>query len=194
MQLFSFRKNQTNRSLVDLTQEDNLRTSGWDPTKQNIVFIHGYAGGDGVFPAVIVRDGMCNTFYYYCVIYLNYCKIRPSVCEFESLQQTKMFLSFFVVTIAYIKNGSYNVFVVDWGPLATTPCYPAAVHNLKIVARCTAMLYNFIRDTGVPSSSITCVGHSLGAHACGLISDYLLFRMQRIIGKSCILACNETTR
>lgn len=40
-----------------MLQKDFLRKSNWDPTKQNIVFIHGYAGGDGIFPAVILRDG-----------------------------------------------------------------------------------------------------------------------------------------
>lgn len=150
-----------------MEQKDFLRNTDWDPTKQNIVFIHGYAGGDGIFPAVILRDGDESTLlcaYYTAIIFCYYSN----------------YLIFFI--LAYIKNGSYNVFVVDWGPLAKTPCYPAAVHNIKTVAQCTAHLFNFIRDMGVPSFKITCVGHSLGAHTCGLISNHLLFRMHRIIG------------
>lgn len=136
--VFYSSKNQTVGDVVDMDQSDFLRRPDFDPLKQSVILIHGYAGGDGIFPGVMLRN-------------------------------------------AYVNNGSYNVFVVDWGPLAKTPCYPAAVHNIRTVAQCTAQLYNFIRDSGQPSSKITCVGHSLGAHTCGLISNYLLFRMHRIV-------------
>lgn len=38
-----------------------------------------------------------------------------------------------------------------------------------------------IRAFGLPADRMTCVGHSLGAHICGLISKYVLFRIHRII-------------
>lgn len=88
-----------------------------------------------------------------------------------------------VSSLAYLKNGSYNVFVMDWGDIAKPPCYPAAVHNLKLIAKCAAQTYTFLRTSGVPEEKTTCVGHSLGAHLCGLISQALQFRMQRIIGE-----------
>ncbi|XP_054260508.1 uncharacterized protein LOC128985151 [Macrosteles quadrilineatus] len=87
-----------------------------------------------------------------------------------------------VLRDAYLKNGGYNVFVVDWGELAAIPCYPAAVHNLRPVSRCVAQFLAFLRDSGVPVGRTTCVGHSLGAHVCGIAANYLLFRMHRIIG------------
>lgn len=90
---------------------------------------------------------------------------------------------FFFKFIAYIKHGAYNVFMVDWGALCRAPCYVSAVYNLKPVAKCLALSFSFLRHSGLPVHRTTCVGHSLGAHICGLMSNYLDFRMERIIGE-----------
>lgn len=80
---------------------------------------------------------------------------------------------------AYLKNGSYNVFLVDWSVLSARPCYPAAVANMRPVARCLAGTLTHLRNLGLPITRTTCVGHSLGAHVCGVMANYLLFRMHR---------------
>lgn len=60
--------------------------------------------------------------------------------------------------------------------------------SLKPVARCVAQYFTFLRYSGLPETKTTCVGHSLGAHLCGLLSNYLDFRIERIIGKcNCLL-------
>lgn len=74
--------------------------------------------------------------------------------------------------------------MVDWGVLCRPPCYVAAVHNLKPVAKCLAQAFSFLRNSGMSVQHTVCVGHSLGAHICGLMANYLDFRMERIIGKS----------
>ncbi|KAL5280433.1 hypothetical protein ACFFRR_004425 [Megaselia abdita] len=127
------------RITFDMRQGDWLRQSKLDPFKENILLIHGYAGGDNTLPTAVLRD-------------------------------------------AYLRHGGYNVFVADWGPLANPPCYVAAVHNMKNVARCLAEYLTFLRDSGLKIDKTTCVGHSLGAHVCGLISNYMKFRAERIIG------------
>lgn len=83
---------------------------------------------------------------------------------------------------AYISHGDYNVFMVDWGALCPAPCYVAAVHNLRPVARCLSQYFAFLRQSGMPVQQTTCVGHSLGAHLCGMLANYLDFRIERIIG------------
>lgn len=80
--------------------------------------------------------------------------------------------------------------MVDWGALCRAPCYVAAVHNLKPVAKCLALSFSFLRHSGLPVHRTTCVGHSLGAHICGLMSNYLDFRIERIIGKISIIVVN----
>ncbi|XP_046737590.1 phospholipase A1 member A-like [Diprion similis] len=87
-----------------------------------------------------------------------------------------------VLRDAYLRNGSYNVFMVDWGALCAAPCYPAAVANLRPVAKCLAGTLTTLRNMGLPMEKTTCVGHSLGAHICGVMANYLLFRLRRIIG------------
>lgn len=82
---------------------------------------------------------------------------------------------------AYLKNGSYNVFVVDWSALCESPCYPAAVANLRPVAKCLAGTLTILRNLGLPITRTTCVGHSLGAHLCGIMANYLLFRMHKYV-------------
>ncbi|XP_060527849.1 phospholipase A1 member A-like [Cylas formicarius] len=126
------------RQPVDQGQTDWLRQSVWDPLKENILLIHGYAGGEDTLPINVVRD-------------------------------------------AYMRNGSYNIWMVDWGALGEPPCYRASVHNMRAVARCTGEFISSLRIAGLPTEKLTCVGHSLGAHVCGLISQFVLFRMHRIV-------------
>lgn len=75
----------------------------------------------------------------------------------------------------------------------------AAVHNIKTVAHCVAKTFTFLRNSGLSPEKTTCVGHSLGwvlsqwfyssdnienfnrAHICGLMSNHLNFRLERII-------------
>ncbi|XP_046744912.1 phospholipase A1-like [Diprion similis] len=87
-----------------------------------------------------------------------------------------------VLRDAYIRNGSYNVFAVDWGAMVKSPCYPAAVANLRFVGNCLAQVLRNLRDLGMSVPRTTCVGHSLGAHLCGVIANYLPFRWERIVG------------
>ncbi|XP_030020830.1 pancreatic lipase-related protein 2 isoform X2 [Manduca sexta] len=87
-----------------------------------------------------------------------------------------------VLRDAYLRRGGYNVFMLDWGALCQPPCYVAAVHNLRPVARCAAEALATLRRAGLRPDTLTCVGHSLGAHLCGIIANYLTFRLNRIIG------------
>ncbi|KAF4517960.1 hypothetical protein B566_EDAN005327 [Ephemera danica] len=83
---------------------------------------------------------------------------------------------------AYIKLGTHNMIMADWGILAKASCYPQAVGSLKSVAKCAGHLYNYLRETaGVKPSAITCVGHSLGSHVCGLLANYVPEKLDKIV-------------
>ncbi|XP_066593763.1 phospholipase A1 VesT1.02 [Prorops nasuta] len=127
------------RRELEYSKESDWLRQDYDPSKENIILIHGYAGGDNSLPIAVLRD-------------------------------------------AYLRNGNYNVFLVDWGVLCAPPCYPAAVSNLRPVAKCLAQSLTTLRNLGLPMPRTTCVGHSLGAHLCGIMSNYLLFRMHKIVG------------
>lgn len=61
--------------------------------------------------------------------------------------------------------------------------YFSSLSNTKLVAQCTAQLYSFMTYVGTKIEDITCVGHSLGAHICGMISNHLSSKQHRIIGE-----------
>ncbi|CAD7079412.1 unnamed protein product [Hermetia illucens] len=82
---------------------------------------------------------------------------------------------------AYLSR-DYNVVTVDWKPLTQYPCYLTALTNLKLAAQCSAQIYSYLTYHGASRETVTCVGHSLGAHICGMMSNHLTKRQFRIIG------------
>lgn len=162
------RPTDASRMKVNPLEKNSLQEILWDPHKHNIIYIHGYGSGDSDIPTTILRDGLSLNFYY----------LRFHTLTGKPSQQTL----FFDFILAYLTNGSYNVFVVDWSAYSKIPCYSSAVHNINAVAKCTAQFYRSLRSQGVRSDRITCVGHNLGAHGCGLISKHVNFRINKIIG------------
>lgn len=45
------------------------------------------------------------------------------------------------------------------------------------------MLYAFIMENGGDARETTCIGHSLGAHICGMVSNHLDKKQHKIVGK-----------
>ncbi|XP_069962461.1 lipase member H-B isoform X3 [Bactrocera oleae] len=82
---------------------------------------------------------------------------------------------------AYLSR-DFNVITVDWRPLTRYPCYLHALINTRLTAQCTAQVYSFLTHNGAVREKITCIGHSLGAHICGMISNHLSIKQHRIIG------------
>ncbi|XP_028167627.1 phospholipase A1 isoform X1 [Ostrinia nubilalis] len=83
---------------------------------------------------------------------------------------------------AYLSRKDHNVFMVDWSPLTRFPCYLSALSNMKLTSQCTAQLYSSITLAGGLAKMTTCVGHSLGAHICGMISNHLTEKQYKIVG------------
>ncbi|KAG8222820.1 hypothetical protein J437_LFUL005026 [Ladona fulva] len=83
---------------------------------------------------------------------------------------------------AFLSRGDFNVFFVDWGLLTRFPCYFSALNNMKLVSQCTAQLYAHLTHQGALMKRIICIGHSLGAHICGMIANYSTLRPSRILG------------
>lgn len=58
---------------------------------------------------------------------------------------------------------------------------------MRLVAQCAAKLYAFVMDNGGKAEESTCVGHSLGAHICGMISNHLTLKQHKIVGKLLVI-------
>ncbi|XP_050441589.1 phospholipase A1 VesT1.02-like [Adelges cooleyi] len=87
-----------------------------------------------------------------------------------------------IIRNAYLKRGDFNVFTVDWMPLTRYPCYLSSLSNMRLVSLCAAQFYSHLTYSGASAFNIHCVGHSLGAHLCGMISNHLTLRQHKIIG------------
>ncbi|XP_046389279.1 phospholipase A1 member A-like [Ischnura elegans] len=84
---------------------------------------------------------------------------------------------------AYLNAGDYNVFSVDWSPLAKEPCYLSAAKGVPIVASCTGRLIDTIAAAGVQPKDVHIVGFSLGAHVSGHVNKFVTTgRVGRISG------------
>ncbi|KAL1117790.1 hypothetical protein AAG570_004105 [Ranatra chinensis] len=83
---------------------------------------------------------------------------------------------------AYLRRGDYNVFTIDWETIGFFPCYLSSLSNTRLVAQCSAQFYSYLTSMGVRAQKTVCVGHSLGAHICGMMNNHLSQRMHKIIG------------
>lgn len=74
---------------------------------------------------------------------------------------------------------------MDYHPLAPEPCYLQAVHNLPVVAKCTAQLLDHLIESNMFTlDDIHVIGFSLGAQTSGMIANYIKAgKLRRITGK-----------
>lgn len=82
------------------------------------------------------------------------------------------------------KNGDHSVISVDYGPLVPEPCYIQAVHNLPVVANCTAQLLDYMMSQSMfLLKNLHIIGFSLGAQTAGMIGNYVKTgKLPRITG------------
>lgn len=76
---------------------------------------------------------------------------------------------------AYLETGNSNVIFVNWMRGSSVFYYPTAAQcRIRIVGEYTAKyLKELLHDHQIESTSVYCVGHSLGAHICGFVGKYL---------------------
>lgn len=84
---------------------------------------------------------------------------------------------------AFIESGTTNFFWIDYGPVSRAPCYIQLVQNIKYVSYCLAQYLKDFQNNGMSMNNITCIGHSMGSHICGLLRRYLRLRIKKIIGE-----------
>lgn len=75
----------------------------------------------------------------------------------------------------YLNLGNFNVIVVNWGAGAITPNYVLAQSRVDDVGNVVANFIDFLNMyTGIPFSSVSVIGHSLGAHVAGFSGKHVI--------------------
>lgn len=90
-----------------------------------------------------------------------------------------------MIVTAALEAADINVITVDWGAVAESINYNLARLGVAPVGEYTGQLVDFLVDmVGVSADDIHLVGHSLGAHVCGVTGESVTFgQLSRITGK-----------
>lgn len=73
---------------------------------------------------------------------------------------------------AYLKRGDYNVLVLDWSDYSVG-AYPTVMIRISKISRIFGKAVSKLFDKGLNIKSFHCVGHSFGAHSCGIMGREL---------------------
>lgn len=83
---------------------------------------------------------------------------------------------------AYLTKSDYNIIVVDWSEGASSFSYPKSRNYIKYVGSKVAEMIEFLVDNaGLDIETLHLVGHSLGAHVCGMTGKAVKYHLHTII-------------
>ena len=78
-----------------------------------------------------------------------------------------------LITKAYLKRNSQNFLILDWGDYSNG-FYDVVRVEMSRMSRVFGKKISSLFDKGLNVKSFHCVGHSFGAHACGIIGRELI--------------------
>lgn len=70
---------------------------------------------------------------------------------------------------AYLERDDYNFIAINWLRGAKTINYVKARYRVLEVGKAVARFIDYLVTLGLKLDELTCVGHSLGAHTCGIV-------------------------
>lgn len=82
------------------------------------------------------------------------------------MYEKELMLMLLLLTV-YLNNYDYNVFIVDWGEISDGLLYNLVQGRTKDVGVFMGQFFSYLATMGDPGL-FHCIGHSLGAHACGV--------------------------
>ncbi|XP_055297480.1 lipase member I-like [Sitodiplosis mosellana] len=74
---------------------------------------------------------------------------------------------------AYLERDDYNFIAINWLHGAQTINYVKARYRILEVGKAVARFIEYLVTIGLNLDDLTCVGHSLGAHTCGIVGKNL---------------------
>ena len=89
-------------------------------------------------------------------------------------------IDIFLVVIA---QKSHGVIVTDWSKLSNSKWYPKSRKRISIASgEIGQLLRDLVNSKHTTATKVHCLGHSLGAHTCGLAGKHI--KIGRITGSS----------
>ena|SRR5690349_9151318 len=73
---------------------------------------------------------------------------------------------------AYLKRGDYNILLLDWSDYSVG-IYAAVMIRISKISRLFGRELPKLFDQGLNAKFFHCIGHSFGAHSCGIIGREL---------------------
>ncbi|XP_031627080.1 lipase member H-A-like [Contarinia nasturtii] len=70
---------------------------------------------------------------------------------------------------AFLERDDFNFIAINWLRGAKTINYVKARHRIREVGQAVARFIDYLVTLGLNLDELTCVGHSLGAHTCGIV-------------------------
>lgn len=74
---------------------------------------------------------------------------------------------------AYIERDDFNFIAINWLPGARTIDYVKARYRIMEVGKAIARFVDYLVTIGLNLNDLICIGHSLGAHTCGILGKNL---------------------
>lgn len=74
---------------------------------------------------------------------------------------------------AYLRRGDYNFIAINWLLGARTLNYFKARRRVHLVGLATARFIDYLMTLGLKLEDLIMIGHSLGAHACGVAAKHI---------------------
>lgn len=74
---------------------------------------------------------------------------------------------------AFIERDDFNFIAINWLPGARTIDYVKARYRILEVGKAVARFIEYLVTLGLNTDELICVGHSLGAHTCGIMGKHM---------------------
>lgn len=180
-----------------------------DPASNTLFFLYTRSNINNPQQLFIEESSVKNNFYdskkptkFVTHGWTQFCDPRPMITAVTKgnydpvfIMWFRHFLNFHVVltawfwfSSAYLQNGDYNVIVVDWTKISNLFYSPELISKLKSVGAQVAKMIDLLGSSRNSNpSTITLVGHSLGAHVMGFAGKQTSAKVGHIVGKYSIV-------
>lgn len=102
----------------------------------------------------------------------NFNATLPTVLYISGWTQSPDAVTTRLLVNAYLKRGDYNVLLLDWSDYSVG-IYGAVMIRISRISRIFGRVLPKLFDKGLNAKSFHCVGHSFGAHSCGIMGREL---------------------